>query len=193
MPLIIKETIVSGTIGNVRGDDNPGTVTSWALANIIPSVVEGVAWSIDIEFYDETVDTATTLVTRTNASSVTTTYDFSEFGITMTKPNAYTVRLTGPASNVFPNTYYQFRMPDGSLKVLPPDTTETFVGLVKYNMPSPTSTSKSYDFVVTIPANNTLVPPLLTYTQTVTMTQNFYWTFETAVANVKALVARGQK
>lgn len=192
MPIVIKETI-SGSIGNVRGDTNVGTVTTWAAANIIPSVVEGAAWSIDIEFYDETVDTATALVTRTNASNVTTTYDFSQYGITLTKPNAYTVRLTGPASNVFPNTYYQFRMPDGSLKVLPPDTTEKFVGLVKYNMPTPTFTTKSYDFVVTIPANNTMVPPLLTYTQTVTMTQNFYWTVETAIANIQTLVARGTK
>ena len=111
----------------------------------------------------------------------------------MSNPNASTIRLTGPASNVFTDTYYQFRMPDGSLKVLPPDTTEKFVGLVKYNMPSPTWTQKSYDFVVTIPANNTMVPPMLSYTETVTMTQRYYWTFETAVANVQNLVARGLK
>lgn len=190
MTLKFTETI-SGSIGNVAGDTNNGTVETWVASNVIPSVLEGSSWSIDIEFYDETVDTATTLVTRTNASNVTCSYDFAQFGITLSKPNAYTVRLTGPATNVFTDTYYEFRMPDGTIKVLPPDTTETFVGLVKYNMPNPTFTTKSYDFVVTIPANNTMVPPLLTYTQTVTLSQKFYWSFSTAVANVQSLVAKG--
>lgn len=43
-----------------------------------------------------------------------------------------TINISGTASNVFTNKYYQFKMADESIKILPPNTTENFYGIIKY-------------------------------------------------------------
>lgn len=151
-----------------------------------------------------------------NALNVTSTFDWASIGLTYSKPNAYTVRLTGPAKDVFTGQYYKFKMVDGSEKVLQPDTTDPFLSIIRYKMPSPTYIMKTYPFTVTIPAAlDVSIDPTTglssgggynagpyytsggalitgtTETVSVDMKQWFYWRYEVAQANIEAAVARG--
>lgn len=124
------------------------------------------------------------------ATNVTSSYDWASLGIVFSKPNAYTVRLTGPAETVFPNQFYKFKMTDYSEQILPADTTLPFFGLIHYQMPSPTYTMKTYPFAVTIPSaygsGSTVV-------ENTSMDQWFYWKYQVAMANIAAITARGLK
>lgn len=175
-------------------------------------------FSVDIKFegqYQEYSDPAgggEPTYVYANAIDVTSTVDWSSIGITYSKPNAYTVRLAGPATNVFINQFYQFKMSDYSVKILPADTQEEFFGLVQYQMPSPTYIMKTYPFTVTIPKENVVaavgsqpyeLPPYYdangniiankVQIETVDMKQWFYWRYQVALANIAAANARGLK
>jgi hypothetical protein len=81
-------------------------------------------------------------------------------------------------------------MRDYSLKVLPPTTTEDWIALIRYQMPSPTSIQKDIVFSVTIPPD-----PLLgghPTTENVTISQWVFWNFASARAAVISLVAQGE-
>lgn len=125
-----------------------------------------------------------------NAVNVTSSYDWASKGIVFSKPNAYTVRLTGPAETVFVDQFYEFKMADYSVQRLPANTTESFFSLTHYSMPSPTYTMLAYPFTVTIPST---YGSGSTVNESHTMNHWFYWSYSVAVANVAACVSRGLK
>jgi hypothetical protein len=149
-------------------------------------------FSIDLKFegqYEDDTDPLNPVFTYQNATNVTSTFNWSQYGITFSKPNVYTVRLVGPGINVFVNQYYRFVLPDYSQQVLDANTSEPFLSLVKYQMPSPTYVMKTYPFSVTIPAD-----PILgggPITQTINMNQWFYWSVAVAEANIARLKTQG--
>ena len=176
-----------GSIGQSYFNDVTGT----EIPYYIPTVYEGGAFSVDITFegkYTSGTGAGATF-TYLPATSVSVTTNISVFGLSFTKPSAHVVRITGPYSNVFTNTYYRFVMPDLSLKVLPPNTTETFLALEKYQMPSPTYILKDISFSVTIPPDP--IEGGSPTTETATMHQYVHWVYQTAVTNVQNLVAEG--
>lgn len=125
-----------------------------------------------------------------NAVDVTSTYDWASKGIVFSKPNAYTVRLNGPAETVFVDQFYEFKMADYTVQRLQPTTTLPFFSLTHYSMPNPTYTMLSYPFTVTIPSaygSGTNV------NESHTMNQWFYWSYSVAAANVANVVSRGLK
>lgn len=149
-------------------------------------------FSIDIMFegvYPDAVDPL--IVTYQNATNVTSTFNWASIGLTMTKPNAYTVRLTGPGMNVFTDQYYKFKMADLSEKVLQADTTEPFLSIIRYKMPSVSYVMKTYPFTVTIPAD--LILGGSATTENVDMKQWFYWKYSVAAANIASIRSRGLK
>lgn len=167
----------------------------------LPSAYEAVDnFTIDIVFEGKylipgTVDPITGLMGAdtyqyANATNVTSTYNWASKGITFSKPNAYTVRLTGPAPSVFVDQFYEFVMPDYTIKRMNPNTTEPFLSLSHYSMPNPTLVMLSYPFVVTIP---TTYGSGVNTNENITMNQWFYWKYQVAVANVANLRSRGLK
>lgn len=161
----------------------------------VPSAYEVLDnFTVDIMFEGKYLDTTDPLAdppvyTYANATNVTSTFNWSSIGLTFSKPNAYTIRITGPGTNVFTNQYYKFKMADGTEQVLQADTTLPFFSLIKYQMPSPTYTKKTYPVSVTIPAD-----PLLggsPTTETVDLSQWFYWRYQVAKANIASLKTRG--
>ena len=189
------------TQANISGFTAPADQSS--QEQFLPAAYEFVdSFSVDIIFegkyeqIDTVVDPTTGASSSTTsyvyqyATNVTSSFDFASLGIEFSKPNAYTVRLVGPAESVFTNQFYQFKMPDMSLKMLPANTTEPFLGLVHYQMPSPTYTMKEYPFAVTIPAT---YGSTSTVVENTTMSQWFYWKYQVAVSNVAAINARGLK
>lgn len=176
-------------------------------------------FSIDIVFEGEYVETAAgtegvpgaETYTYAYAVDVTSTFDWASIGLTYSKPNAYTVRLHGPASNVFSNQYYKFKMTDGTEQILDADTTEPFFSIIQYQMPSPTFVKKVYPFSVIVPAGLATDPllggggynagpyktgggvliPGTTETVSLDMSQWMYWRYEVAKANIESAKARG--
>ena len=181
----------SNLSGSFIGQSYYNDATELELPYYIPTVYEGGAFSVDITFEGKyaTGSGQSTTYTYAAATAVSVTTAISAFGLSFTKPSANVVRITGPYSNVFANTYYRFVMPDLSLKVLPPDTTETFLALERYQMPSPTYTMKDIVFSVTIPPDP--VEGGSPTTETATMYQYVHWVYQTAVSNVQNLVAKG--
>lgn len=159
----------------------------------VNSAYEGIdSFSIDLIFEGvySTV-AAPTVFTYQNATAVTSTFNWASIGLSFSKPNAYTVRLVGPGTNVFTGQFYKFKMVDLTEQVLQADTTLPFLSLIEYRMPSPTYTMMTYPFSVTIPADPTLGG--LPTTETVDMKQWFYWRYQVAKANIAAVKSRGLK
>ncbi len=144
--------------------------------------------SLDISYTAEVYD-ASGMPFPANVSNNVCTFDFNSIGLSYTKLSANTARVSGTVRNVFPGTYFEFRMPDGTFKILEPDTTEDWFALVEYNMPDVTVVLKSYP--VTIAVDATIFGP----NQNVSfdLEQYHFWNFVPAVAAVKDLVSRGKQ
>ena len=174
-------------------------------ATYVPSAYEGIDnFVIDIMFEGKyevitegAIDPGTGLpgpstisYVYQNAVNVTSAYDWAARGIEYSKPNAYTVRLTGPAETVFDSQFYEFKMADKTIQRLPANTTLPFMSLIEYRMPSPTFTMLAYPFSVTIPA--TYGSPSTTV-ESHTMNQWFHWNYSVASSNIASIRSRGLK
>ena len=104
------------------------------LSRALKSAWEGSTISVDISYSAEVDLDGTGNLTSAVISNNQSSYDFAAVGLTYTKLTDSTARISGKTANLFPGAYYRFRMPDGTFKVLPPDTTEEFYALVEYNM-----------------------------------------------------------
>jgi hypothetical protein len=158
------------------------------LSRAVKSAWEGSTISVDITYTAEADDGTGNNVVAV-VSNNTTTYDFAAIGLTYTKLSASTARISGKTANLFPGSYYRFRMPDGTFKILPPDTTEDFFALVEYNMPTPTRREETYPVTITVEAAG--IEPKQNVT--VNLTEWHYWKYQSAVAAVKDLVSRGKQ
>lgn len=197
--LRITQTNVSGF--SAPNDLNVVPTDPLVSNTYLPSAYEALdAFVVDIVFegmypLDTTTVDPVTGATSTEttyqyayATNVTSSYNWSSKGIEYSKPNAYTVRLTGPAEDVFVDQFYKFTMLDKSTKILPANTTEPFLALNHYNMPNPTYTMLTYPFSVTIP---TVYGSSTTLVEEVNMSHWFYWRYQVAIANIAACNARG--
>lgn len=189
MTVIVRYANQTGFVP-VYGDKNTEGIDDLS----IPTVYEGSAFSIDIEFIGLEPDPIDPLLTvEVPATDVTTTFDFDQYNMTATKVNDNTYRIAGPCVNAFPSAKYEFTMPDKSVRVMAPNTTEPFLSLSHYTMPTNTTIQLFYEFTVSLAGNPLAIPPVEPYTETVTIDQWVHWVFGTAAANVQAIVARGLK
>ena len=190
MTVRITQTNVSG----FTGDGELVPVDPLQAQFYIPSAVELIDnFSIDLIFEGEYPDPVDPLiVTYQYATDVRSSFDWSSIGLTFTKLNDYTVRLTGPATDVFTNQYYRFKMTDYTEQVLPADTELPFFGLIRYQTPNPTIIMKTYPFEVDLPAGAVIGGPAAS-TESFNMFQWFSWRFQVALANIAAANERGLK
>lgn len=182
--LRITQVSSSGMTGPTSGD---GSATLHDAYETIDS------FSVDIKFegaYLDATDPLGLTYVYSNATNITSSYNFGQYGITMSKPNAYTVRLTGPATNVFTDQYYKFVLPDLSQQILPADTTVEFLSMVRYQKPSNISTTLSYPFTVTIPAS---YGSGSTTNESATISHTLYWSISVARANISRLKTQGTR
>jgi hypothetical protein len=157
-------------------------------ANVIDGVYEGGdLFSVDIGFAvpipagegSVTYEPVTITKIISMQSDVT--------GVTFTKVGD-TIRISGSATGVFVDAYYQFIMKDKSLKILPANTQEPYLSIVKW---SPPSVKYIYDVPYTIKIKYTSATTPGETEETVTILQDIYWTYPPAVAAFKALLAKG--
>ena len=149
----------------------------------IPTIYGGQTISIDIGFNIVYPIMPEGVVTAP-ATSVTALYDFASKGINVSY-QGNVVRLSGTFSSTFDGEYYEFVLNDGTLETLPPDTTEDFKALVRYEMPNPVTQNNQYAFSVTGPGETGNV------TVQTNVGQWIVWRYQTAVTNVQTLVSQG--
>jgi len=158
------------------------------LSRAVKSAWEGSTISVDITYTAEADDGTGNNVVA-NVSHNSSSYDFTSIGLTYTVTSNNTARISGKTANLFPGRYYRFRMPDGTFKILPPETTEDFYALVEYNMPTPTSREETYPVNITVEAAG--IEPKQNVS--INLTEYHYWKYQSAVAAVKDLVSRGKQ
>ena len=145
----------------------------------LPTIYGGQTISIDIGF-----NIVYPIMPEGNvsapATSVTALYDFAAQGINVTYSGGV-VRLSGTFASQFENQYYQFVLNDGTLEILPPDTTTDFKALVRYEMPNPVTQNNQYAFSVTGPGETGNV------TLQANIGQWIVWSYQTAVNNISTL------
>jgi len=100
-----------------------------------------------------------------------------------------TINISGIASNVFLNKYYQFKMNDESIKILPPNTVEDFYGVIKYQPDYVRYVEITYFITFSVMSTDPLAPGLSTSTYVAMQTVNNDWEANRLI--LKQLVAQG--
>jgi hypothetical protein len=121
--------ITKANISGFTGDSEMIPVEPEQSQFYIPSAVEAVDnFSIDLIVEGVYPDIANPEVfTYQYATDVRSSFNWASIGVTFTKLNAYTVRLTGPATGIFVDQFYKFKMTDYSEQVLPANTELPFL------------------------------------------------------------------
>jgi len=165
-----------------------------APPNVIGGVYEnGDAFSVDIGFTvpilgggggdgggDSVIYEPATITKLVSAQSDIKGVMFTKVGDT--------IRISGSATGVFVDSYYQFIMKDKSIKILPPNTEEPHLAIVKW---SPPSTKYIYDVPYNIKIKYTSANTLTETEETVTILQDIYWNYTASVNGFKTLVKTG--
>lgn len=148
----------------------------------IKAVYEGSgAFSVDIQF--TAVDSG--IATIELLSAVSTLQNTT---ITQISPN--TLRLSGNASNVFTDAYYQFIMPDKSLKILKADTKEAYLSLIRWAPPAIKILHATH--TITYLASQTgEFGELIETTETVIFSQDVFWQWRYALQQFNTLLSKG--
>lgn len=173
-------TLITNTPASISGEDDSIVVYEGASPlNRLPPVREYIdTFSISTAF---TSDVANTVYIVTGVS-----FSPALQGISASF-SGNTINIVGTVTNVFNSKYYQFKMQDGSIQILAPNTTQNSYGVVKYQP----------DFLryVEITYNVTLLPTVLGVPGipeifVVKQTVNNDW--ESNRLLLKQLVAQGQ-
>lgn len=193
MPRTVKIATANITgYGGVSPDPRDQVIETGSAADqakYIPSLYEGETTSIDVIFTVEYTDEAGTVLGTSNASNVSTTFNFTQYGMTATKVNNYTLRIAGTYSNAFSDQYYRFVLDDMSLVLLPPTTTVKFKALVEYNKPNIVQIENNYETTVRAPDDfGGVVESNISYT----FKQWIVWRYQSAIAAITSLVAQGK-
>lgn len=175
---VIIEILGSGGGGSPPVSDPDG------VGLYLPSAYEATEFFAVVQFLIEETEidpiTEEETVTVTPASSVESDFPFSFYNITYTNINDSTIRIDGPILNVFQDQFYQFVLPDLTTPVLPFNTEEEFLSLIKYQKPSNNTILFEYEFLINEQYDTEVY-------------QWINWKYETAVGNIENLVLQGLK
>lgn len=150
----------------------------------LPSVWSSGEVNFNITFEGTEQDTVVSNVTLVTAP-------FSETGITLSRVNSTTYRVSGTISPAV-GEYFEFLMRDKTYKVLPVNTNEDWVAVVKWNPASqPWESLKTYTFSVkyTYVSGDTNMGG--DTTELITVNQYAYWFWEPSLQSLQRLVSEG--
>lgn len=169
------------------------------VQTILPSIYEyGNTFSIDANFTyvptgeeDPYIDIELDYINVITNLSLTSTLTVEQIGLK-------SLRISGRAIDIFTDAFYQFIMPDNSLKILPPDTKEFFLALVRYSPPGVKrkTVTHSINYDVTYKPNTSPVgggtpATELTINNTTAFTQDVVWNYNIAVQQFNTVLAKG--
>lgn len=193
----------------------PGGINSAFGDTVIPAVLEyGDAFGITFNFAyagdDRYIDLSIEYL------GVTKGFD----DLSVSQAGNKSIRITGAARDVFLDQYYEFAMdPERNItKILPPDTTEKFATIVRYNPPAVFRVARNhavslritytpnpnYGAEAAVPGDPNAVPPIpdkpavppsplppLVINTTVNFSQDVVWWYDRAVQRFQAILAKG--
>lgn len=175
----------------------PGINENPISGNRIRAAYEyGAAFSIDVHFWEESVDEtgAITILPITLTEFTFTPYDTN---LKCVKVNSDTLTISGSIGQTFKDAYYNFIMPDKSVKTLPMDTKEKYLALVKWSPPNKKqddvthSLTITYKYTPNATSGSILTPTEQIVTETKTFVQGIYWSYPIAVGQFQQLLAKG--
>lgn len=146
----------------------------------IKSVYEGGGvFSVDITFSG-----ISPAVTTVSLISFESTLE----GTNVTQVTPDTFRLSGNALNVFTDAYYQFIMPDKTLKILRADTTEEYLSLVRWEPPSVKIFNAVHSITYLVTTTDLIELGGIT---TSVFNQDVFWQWRYALQQFSDLLAKG--
>lgn len=156
----------------------------------------GAAFSVDVHFWEESVDE---LGAITKIPITITEFGFTPYDSSMkcVKKNTDTLTISGSIGLTFKDAYYNFIMPDNSIKTLPMDTKEKYLALVKWSPPSKKqedvihSLTITYKYTPSVTTGSLLNPTEQTVTETKTFVQGIYWNYDIAVGQFQNALSKG--
>lgn len=175
----------------------PGINENPITGNRIRAVYEyGASFSVDVHFWEESVDElgAVTTIPITITEFAFTPYDTN---MKCTKKNSDTLTISGSIGQTFKDAYYNFIMPDKSVKTLPMDTKEKYLALVKWSPPSKKQDDVSHSLAITykytpsVAVGSTINLGEQIVTETKTFVQGIYWNYYIATDQFRTLVSKG--
>lgn len=107
------------------------------------------------------------------------------------KKSGNTIEVTGRATSVFTDAVYQFLMPDLTVRQLPPDTTEDFISIVRWQPPNTKIRTISHQF--TISAGYTENSINRSSIITLVIPQTIQWNFNSGVQGFRQILARSRR
>lgn len=175
----------------------PGINENAISGNRIRAAYEyGAAFSVDVHFWEESVDElgAITIIPITITEFIFAPYDTN---IKCVKKNSDTLTISGSIGQTFKDAYYNFIMPDKSVKTLPMDTEEKYLALVKWSPPNKKqedvthSLAITYKYTPTTQVGSVLNPGEQIVNETKTFVQGVYWNYYIATDQFRGLVSKG--
>ena len=155
------------------------------VAVTLPSLYSSGQVDFNITFQGTEPDTTVSEITLITPPS-------SEPGLTLSRVNATTYRVTGSVSPAV-GEYFNFLMRDKTYKALPVDTSEDWVAVVKWNPATqPWESLKTYQFSVRY--TYVSADPLMggETTESITINQYAYWFWEPSLQSLQQLVQEGE-
>ena len=165
-------------------DEYAGIADSWIKA----AYEYGAAFSVDVNFWDESVDE---LGVITNTPIIIDNFTFVPYdtNVKCVKKNNNTLTISGSIGETFKDSYYQFLMNDKSVKTLPMNTTEKFAAIVKWSPPSTKHVEIVHTLNMTYKLDVTTVQPSITVDKS--FQQGIYWNYGIATNQFRGLVSKG--
>lgn len=185
-------TAVSPYVWPMDADASFGNKTSDEYAIDTTKAVIPSLWSSTSPTFDIVISGNATAPDEVTVTGVTLATAPTGESLTVTKTGAATFRVTG---SVGPQTgeYYNFKMRDLSVKQLAPNNTEDWMAVTKWNAPPrPWYRTITYVFDVTYDATIELLP-VTGQTESYTVTQYIYWSWESGLATLQTLAIQGEK
>jgi hypothetical protein len=192
------DVLLSVTAGNPIGFPvpaiNPPDPPAEGETIVIPipdDVYEVDSFSFDLTYQLYTQEIAGETITQTNVNTEIEFISYSSgeiTGLSAIKIDDQTIRISGAISDAFNDAFYRFVMPDYSVKTLPASTTEEYLALIEWSIPS----IRIKDFTHTVICKVTNLEDNTFEERTNTFPQTVYWKLEPALAQFRNLLAKGK-
>jgi len=172
----------SGFPGIIESTNDPEGGSAAPPSRIKAVYEYGNTFSVDLKFddYVDMGESAPPIITSVTINIIS--FVPQAKGITCVKILADTVRISGSAQSAFTDSFYQFIMRDKTLKILPADTTEDYLAIVRWSPPS----TKMID------TNSALKLKIDNLTEeTINISQEVHWYYPTALQGFRNLISKG--
>jgi hypothetical protein len=168
---------------SIPGDEYLG-LTPEEQESFFPSIVQNQPFFIDCLVQSFILQDEEILFKNIQSVNVTfPDYQSLELEIIDDNPLNYVVRIIGNLENLFPGEIFQFLMKNRTIKILPVDSEENWLSIVRWGIPPIRKIILTYNFSIIDEENQ----------QTnITFQQNAYWRFDQSLIDFQQVLAKSK-